>query len=135
MSCNRNEKIPYVKVDVRIDLSLITYNSVKTPGNHLYLEELDPNFNRNTNYGYAGIILYCLYPDYYKAYERNCPHNPFNKNAILDVDSTNLFMVCRDCKSKFSITDGTLMSGPSKNPIVEYKTSLTGNTLYIYNAF
>ena len=135
VSCKKkNDRIPYVSVGVYINPNLAIYNSIKTPGNYLYLEEIDKDFNYNTNYGYAGIILYCLYPDIYKAYERNCPHNPFNKNSILDVDSTNLFMVCRDCGSKFSIIDGTQMSGPSKNAIVEYKTNLINDyTLYIYN--
>ncbi|MDR2011233.1 MAG: hypothetical protein LBQ22_12210 [Bacteroidales bacterium] len=122
-SCeDSGERIPYVPVNIIIYPDLPEYNTIKTPMNHIYL-----------NGGYAGIIVYCEYADSYKAYERNCPHNPSHPDAILDVDSTNLFMVCRECKSKFSILYGNKVDGPAKNPVVEYKTTLFNSALYITN--
>lgn len=121
-ACEGEKRIPYVNVNIIIYPDLPEYNTIKTPGNHIYITG-----------GYAGIILYCISADTYIAYERNCPHNYSNNNAILDVDSTNMFMVCRDCSSKFTITDGSKLEGPSKNPIIIYKTTLNNNALHIYN--
>ncbi|MDL2261930.1 hypothetical protein LJC11_00310 [Bacteroidales bacterium OttesenSCG-928-I21] len=128
--CSENDdRIPYSYVNVVIYPDLPAYSEIKTPMNHIYLDQKDFMYC-----GYAGIIVYCEQIDMYKAYERNCPHNPHNKNAILDVDSTNLFMVCRDCGSKFSILYGDKVDGPAKYPVVQYKTELRYNrSLYISN--
>lgn len=122
-SCDRENRIPYVYVNFVIYPDLPEYMSVKTPGNYLYLTG-----------GAKGIILYCQFTDEYKAYERNCPNDPGEPNAVLDVDSTGLFLVCQNCGSKFSLYDGSIVDSPSKYPVLQYLTYLEGNALYIYNA-
>jgi len=122
-ACDNQNRIPYVYVNFVIYPDLPQYMSVKTPGNYLYLTG-----------GVKGIILYCQFTDEYKAYERNCPNDPYEQNSILDVDSTGLFLVCRNCDSKFSIYDGSIVDSPSKYPLLQYLTYLEGGALYIYNA-
>jgi len=122
-SCDRENRIPYVYVNFVVYPDLPQYQSIKTPGNYLYLTG-----------GAQGIVLYCQFTDEYKAYERNCPNDPYEANAVLDVDSTGLFLVCRNCGSKFSIYDGSIVDSPSKYPVLQYMTYLEGSALYIYNA-
>ncbi len=122
-SCDNENRIPYVYVNFIVYPDLPQYMSVKTPGNYLYLTG-----------GVKGIILYCQFTDFYKAYERNCPNDPNEMNAVLDVDSTGLFLVCRNCGSKFSIYDGSIVDSPSKYPVLQYLTYLEGSALYINNA-
>jgi len=121
-SCDREDRIPYVYVNFVVYPDLPQYMSIKTPGNLLYLTG-----------GVKGIILYCQFTDKYLAFERNCPNDPYEANSILDVDSTGLFLVCRNCGSKFSIYDGSIVDSPSKYPILQYATYLEGNAIYIYN--
>ncbi len=122
-SCNKDERIPYAYVDFRIYLDLPEFSHLKTPGNYISITG-----------GVRGIILYCVFTDEYKAYERNCPYEPSNSNAILDVDSTGLFLACRHCDSKFLITDGSIINGPAKHPVLQYATYLENNILYVYNS-
>lgn len=121
-ACDREDRIPYVYVNFVIYPDLPQYMSIKTPGNYL-----------NLTGGAQGIILYCVFTDEYKAYERNCPNDPYEANSILDVDSTGLFLVCRNCESKFSIYDGSIVESPSKYPVLTYMTYLDGSSLYVYN--
>jgi nitrite reductase/ring-hydroxylating ferredoxin subunit len=124
-ACDREERIPYAYVDFVVYLDLPEFTELKTPGNYLYLTG-----------GVRGIILYCEFTDSYKAYERNCPYEPSNANALLDVDSTGLFLVCRHCESKFMLLDGSVINGPTKYPLMQYATYLeSGNALHVYNSY
>lgn len=121
-SCNKDERIPYVYVNFRVYLDLPEFSGLKTPGNFVYVTG-----------GVRGIILYCPFTDEYKAYERNCPYEPSNPDAILSVDSTGLFLVCRHCDSKFMLLDGSIINGPAKYSVLQYQTYLENNILYVYN--
>jgi nitrite reductase/ring-hydroxylating ferredoxin subunit len=121
-ACEREDRIPYAPVDFVIYLDLPEFQELKTPGNYLYVTG-----------GVRGIIMYCEYTDSYKAYERNCPYEPANADAVLSVDSTGLFMVCRHCESKFMLLDGSVVNGPTKYPLVQYPTYLQNNVLTVSN--
>lgn len=124
-ACKRETRIPYAYVDFVLYLDLPEFTELKTPGNYLYLTG-----------GVRGIIIYCEFTDSYKAYERNCPFEPANAQAILDVDSTGLFLECRHCDSKFMILDGSVINGPTKYPLMQYSAYLeSGNALHVYNGF
>ncbi len=123
-ACDREERIPYAYVDFVVYLDLPEFQDLKTPGNYLYVTG-----------GVRGILLYCEFTDSYKAYERNCPYEPSNANAILDVDSTGLFLECRHCDSKFMLLDGSVVNGPTKYPLLQYTTYLENNVLSVYNAY
>lgn len=124
-ACDNEDRIPYAYVDFTVYLDMPQFFEVKTPGNFLYLTG-----------GVRGIILYCEYTDSYKAYERNCPYEPSNPKAILDVDSTGLFLVCMHCDSKFLLLDGSIQNGPAKYSVLQYATYLESlNTLRVFNSF
>lgn len=123
-SCNKEDRIPYVPVNFTLYLTMPEFNSLKTPGNYLYLTG-----------GVKGIVVYCEYADEYNAYERNCPYNPYDADAILQVDSTGLFLECLACGSKFSLYDGSLVQGPSKYSVLQYTTYLENDALYVYTEY
>jgi nitrite reductase/ring-hydroxylating ferredoxin subunit len=123
--CKKEDRIPIVNFYHQVNLTDASSGDIRIPGNYLYIDA--------TYAGYGGVVLYCLYHNEYIAYDRNCTHKPFNSNAILDVDSTGLFLVCRDCASKFRIHDGLPISGPAKYSLVKYNTQLNDPILYIYN--
>ncbi len=123
-SCDKEDRIPYVYVNFQIYPDLPQFMSLKTPGNHLKVTG-----------GVKGIILYCQFLDEYNAYERNCPYDPYAANAVLDVDSTGLFLECNSCGSIFSLYDGTQVNTESKYPVLQYSTHLEAGKLYVYNSY
>lgn len=121
-SCNNDQRIPYTYVNFILYLNLPEFNELKTPGNYVYV-----------NGGVRGIIIYCNYTDNYTAFERNCPYMPSDNKAILEVDSTRMFLVCKHCNSKFLLNNGAYISGPSKYSPMIYNTLFEDNKLYVYS--
>lgn len=124
VSCNDKDRIPYVPVNFQIYLNNPELNDLQTPGNYEYFTG-----------GVRGIIIYCVYPGEYNAYERNCPYNPNSQDAFLKVDSTGLFLVCKSCDSKFMLYDGSLLQGPAEYNALKYYTYVQNDILYVYNDF
>lgn len=123
--CSKDDRIPYVHVNHHLNLSNPEFNNLIIPGNYEYLE----------NIGVKGVIIYCAYAGHYNAYERNCPYKPYSEGAFLRVDSTETFMVCKSCDSKFLLFDGSIVEGPSKYPVLQYETLVEYEVLYIYNHY
>lgn len=123
-ACDRQEYVPYVYVNIQVYPNMPSYSSIKIPGNYLYL-----------NGGYKGIVLSCTYLDEYVAFDRACPYHPRTEDAVLEVDSTGLFLVCPKCGSKFMCSDGSIVNGPSKHTPLEYLVDYQDPVLYIYNSY
>jgi len=88
--------------------------------------------------GTSGLIVYRLAQNEtngdFVVFERNCPHEGgTNTNAIVYVQSDQITAKDTVCKSKFYITNGTVITGPSAYPLKGYNTSYDGNVLHIYN--
>lgn len=123
-ACDNQEYVPYVYVNLQIYPDMPSHNMLKTPGNYMYFTG-----------GYNGIVVTCTAPDEWVAFDRACPHHPRTKDAILSVDSTNLFLECPICGSKFNLYDGYIVNGPSKYTPLQYTTDYQGSILYIYNSY
>lgn len=123
-SCSKDDRIPYVPVNIELNLNNPEFNMLRIPNNYEYITG-----------GVKGIIVYCAYQNDYRAYERNCPYKPFSENAFLKVDSTEMYLVCASCDSKFLLYDGTVVEGPSNYSVLRYETYLEVDILYIYNHF
>ena len=124
-SCDREEYVPYVYVNVQLYPDMPSHMALKTPGNYLYIDKQ----------GYKGIVVACTGPDEWVAFDRACPHHPRTNDAILSVDSTGLYLECPVCGSKFNLNDGNIVSGPSKYTPLQYTTDYQGSVLYIYNSY
>ncbi len=126
VSCNRNVQtpIPYVPINLTIDISLPLFSPLQTVGNFIYIE----------NQGSRGLILYRLSIEEFRTFDRHCPYE-VNKNCgILQVDNTGLFMVDTCCGSRFLIIDGSVNQGPAEFPALGYRTNFDGfNRVFIRN--
>jgi len=114
-------QVPYAQFpDIVINLNLPAYNRVRTEGGYVYLEG-----------GVRGLILYHQEGNTYLAFERNCTYHSQEDCATVEVHSSTLYMTDPCCGSIFSFPDGEATKGPAWNRLVQYRTSLTGNTLTI----
>ena len=84
--------------------------------------------------GNKGILVYRKSQNEFLAFERNCPHDGnSNQNAIVSVTNDQITLIDSICGSKFLITDGSIVNGPTAFPLLQYNTTFDGTTLRIYN--
>jgi Rieske Fe-S protein len=126
VDCKRKEDnvVPYTKVNFTIFLGDPDFVTLQTVGNYVYVTG-----------GVAGIIIYRKSLNEFVAIERCCTHNPNDRCAVL-VDSTNTLQLhCRCCNSRFSIMNGSVLSGIASRNLTLYETSYNEveNTLHVYN--
>lgn len=120
--CKQYADIP---LNIRIGLNSTEFQELNHVGGWLYLTARKPS---------KGIIVYRSAPNHFQAYERTCPYDPENPEAILEVDEeTTLFAYDSICGSRFILTDSYPFDGPAQCPMMQYRTSYNGNTLKIYN--
>lgn len=121
-NCDKErERIPYVYVNIQKALDDPELNSLLIPGNYEYLTG-----------GVNGIILYRFNSDEFLAWERTCPYKP-SENCRIEVDESNSFAICPCCETKYSLIDGSPVSGPSNYSLKAYKTFFDGLIIRIYN--
>ena len=113
-------EIPYVFVEIDINLNDIEFNDLRTDGGYAYILG-----------GVRGIIIYRASEDEYRTFERNSPVNSSAACAVIDVDISSLFMV-DPCHNVFFDFNGQPISGNSL-PMLQYAAILDGNWLYIRN--
>jgi len=123
VSCGDSDQVvPFVQVDIDLNLNLPIYSDLNTVGNHL-----------NISGGSLGIVVYRLSIDEFKAFDRHCTFN-VPGNCRLNVDDTNIQVEDNECcGSVFSLIDGTVQSGDAFVPLKEYQTSFFNNVLTIAN--
>ena len=101
---------------ININLNFPQYQRLKLDGGYEYVNDG----------GMSGIILYRESETNYIAYERRCS---VGDDSPVMVDGSGLFM--KGCGSTFSFSDGYPTSGPARQPLLKYRTSLDGTTLTI----
>lgn len=124
-SCKRNnDQVPNVLVDEYINLNLPEYINLNAINNWVYY-----------NYaGNKGIIIIRTSPTEFNAYERTCTYDPSVASAYVKGIPNDIFCVDSTCGSKFSLIDGSVITGPATIPLLKYKTQLLSNNfLHIFN--
>ena len=117
---DRQTAIPYVYVNLELHPNTLDYIGV---GSYKYV-----------NGGYRGIVIYRLLPDEFRVYERCCPFDPEKTGAQVSVDPSFFTATDPVCTSKFSLLDGSPISGPSPYSLLQYRYSFDGDDrLLIYN--
>ncbi len=106
--------------EIIINLTYPQYQSLKIDRGFKYIEG-----------GMHGIILYRADENTYVAFERACPHHPYDENATVDVDMSGLYMIDNACKSNFSFPDGYPTAGPARRAMWMYRVTIVGSTLTI----
>ncbi len=124
-SCNKNNNnVPYVPVDLYINVSLPSYSNLNIIGGWIYVSG-----------GSKGLIIYRQTTETFMVYDRHCTYNVNDPCGKAVVDSTNISVSC-DCDgSQYQIFDGAVINGPATLPLHQYQTSfdLLGNTLHVFN--
>jgi hypothetical protein len=115
--------VPNVPVNITINLDLPSYQELNAPGGYAYV-----------NGGSRGIVVYRNF-DEFVALDRHATFDASNPNAIVSVDSLNIFeLVDTTSNSRYSILSGVVMAGPAKFALRRYNTSWNGAfTVSIYN--
>ncbi len=121
---NVDEPIPNVPVNITIYLSLPQYAALNSVYNYALVDG-----------GYKGIIVFRKSQTEFVAYDRACPYDPTVSEAKLDIDSSMVNTVDLHCGSKFNLSDGSILHGPSTRPMKMYNADFDSgnNTVYIYN--
>lgn len=122
-SCKEDEnRIPDVPVNIYINVNNAIYNDINSIGGYVYLTG-----------GYKGLILYRSAYESFVAIERACPFHPTDDCERLVVEPNALTIVDNKCGSRFLITDGSIVNGPSKKIAKVYRTTFDGVYVHIYN--
>lgn len=119
---NKNSAIPYTDVNITIYTSDPDFIDLNAVGGWT-----------SVTGGLRGIIIYRYSNNEFKAYERDCPYNPNDPCALISVEVNDIIASCSCCGSRFQLSDGDVIQGPSSYPMKEYQTSWDGNALHIFN--
>jgi nitrite reductase/ring-hydroxylating ferredoxin subunit len=122
---NINEQlgIPYVNVSQYVFLNDPNFIGLNAVGGFAFL-----------NGGSKGIVIYHRAFDEYVAFDRHCTWQTFNNCTVSPDSSTLVIMNCGCCTSKYSLIDGSVINGPSINPLLQYNAQISSpGTLHIYN--
>ena len=113
--------IPYVDVNIDLNLALPAYNSLNFPGNWLYISG-----------GSRGLIVYRYTLDEFVVLDR---HATFDVGAgcqcTLSEDGYTILDSCSD--SQWYIFDGSIIQGPTTAPLERYTTTWIPPVLSIQN--
>ncbi len=113
--------IPNVAVNVEINLRAIDSAPLQLIGGYIYVDG-----------GVRGIIVRRESQNEYSAFERNCPYRPQDACAIVEMNDTGFYMEDLCCGSTFDLS-GFPTAGPAAFPMKKYRTTLSGDFLYIFN--
>jgi nitrite reductase/ring-hydroxylating ferredoxin subunit len=119
---DKKDEIPYVYVNFYININSTLYLNLNNIGGYEYITG-----------GVRGIIIYRRSSDEFMAYERDCPYQPSNDCALIEVDNSAIMAVDSCCGSKFLLTDGSVSNGPATRSLKTYQTSFDGTTLHVFN--
>lgn len=123
VNCNKDkDNIPYVKVNIIINVISTQYNKLNTVGNWEYLTG-----------GYKGIVVYRKSVDEFVAFDRCCTYKPELDCERIAIDKSGVVAKDSCCGSEFLLLDGSIMKGPAKRNLKSYNTSFDGVYLQIYN--
>jgi nitrite reductase/ring-hydroxylating ferredoxin subunit len=137
-SCNKkNDVIPDTYVNFTLNLNDPEFINLSSFGGSVTVDSHTNNWGRGAaGYNGNGIII-CFGVDEFYAYDRTCPHDYVNNelSVKVEIDPTNsTIAICPKCGTKYGLTiGGTPTSGPGRYPLKNYRTSLMGNSVMVYN--
>ncbi len=124
---NVNPNIPKVHIDFEIWPDSPRFHELNTISGYMYL---------TSEYPSRGIIVYRMWQNEFKAYDRIPPNEP---NACCNGDSCSRmvvdfpFIVDKCNHIKYNIMDGSIVEGVGVYPLIEYYTEYDGSKLRIHN--
>jgi len=122
-SCGKEAQhpVPHVPVNFQINIESPQYNALNAIHGWVFLSG-----------GFRGIIIYRWTIDEFRAFDRACPHHPFEDcGRITLVDPPRALCPC--CESTYLLLDGSVFSGPSRFPLKQYRTYFEHPWLIVSN--
>ena len=128
--------IPDVYVDFTINLNDPQFVNLNALGGSYIINAYTNNWPYSGGYDDNGIIIYAGVDEFY-AYDRTCPHdyvvNGLSIKVNIDI-SSSLYAICPRCSTSYSLpAGGTPASGIGRYPLKNYKTSIYGNSVRVWN--
>jgi len=118
-SCDNDfdSSIPYVEVNFYVNI--VNHNALNTVGFPVFF-----------NGGYGGIAIINNGVSFY-AYDLTCPYEvDFNCR----VEADGVIGSCPCCETQYNLLDGGyVVSGPSAEPLKQYRVNASGSRLHISN--
>lgn len=108
--------IPNVSVNLSININNPPYNTLQTVGGQAYASG-----------GNRGIILYRISATTIVAYDRTCSYDQADANGIVQ-GQTNNTAICLECGSQYSLSNGSVASGPTTIGLKQYGCKFTAST-------
>ena len=138
--CKDNVQSPIPNYPVYLELNLTsTYPTFKNSSGQFISSEKGIIITANDRIGFGGVVV-CTGITFddsnntqYYAFDMACPYEVKNTIKVYP-DTTGLpYLVCEKCGSVFDVGfgSGNPISGPAKDFLKRYKTSLSGDVLYI----
>ena len=121
---NYHQTIPYKKVDFTIyfDPLLPDYWPLMSYGGYVYVTG-----------GVSGIIVYRVDEWNFVAYDRSCSFDWEEEGSWVKMHPNGIMLIDSMCGSLYNILDGSVIDGPAKWPLREYRTRFDGYQLRVYN--
>jgi nitrite reductase/ring-hydroxylating ferredoxin subunit len=115
--------IPLIDVDQYVLLNNPSNQSLNAVGGWVYLDA-----------GSRGIVIYHRSFDEFVSFDRHCTYQTQESCGKVSVDSSNIFLSCACCDSRFSLIDGSAINGPTINPLLQYQSQLSApGILHVWN--
>jgi hypothetical protein len=122
MNCrDRFTEVPYVPVDIWININEPQWFNITVPSGWEYVTG-----------GSRGIILYRNNLEEFTALERHSPYEADQACAVI-VKDDNITVEDPCSGSQWLIMDGTIMAGPTSQPLVTYDVTFNDPILHITN--
>jgi hypothetical protein len=117
-----DDEVPLVPFEpIVLNIALPSYVALQSTGGYHAL----------SSGGTRGIILYRLNATTILAFERNCSYQPQDACATVNIHPSGLYMNDACCGSTFRFENGSPTGGLAWRPLIQYSTTLVGNTLTI----
>jgi nitrite reductase/ring-hydroxylating ferredoxin subunit len=137
-SCNKkNDVIPDIYVNFTFNLNDPQFVNLTGFGGSVTVDSHTNNWGTAAaGYDGNGIII-CSGNEEFYAYDRTCPHD-YTVNSLsikVNIDPSNsTIAICPKCGTKYGLTvGGTPASGIGRYPLKNYRTSLQGNYVTVWN--
>jgi hypothetical protein len=122
LSCRQsNDQIPLVSVDIYLNINEPSNFSISAVG----------GFDYYTG-GSEGIIVYRNSLQEFNAYDRHAPYNVDDRCRVVVLDD-NVIIEDPCSESQWVITDGSIIRGPTSQPLHTYQANFNDPILHIFN--
>ena len=126
-STTTTQTIPSVSFSTQINITNQQYQALRYDNGVVVLPA-----SGITGGGVKGLFVVRLNASTYRAYDRNCPYQPYDACSLVSLDRSRLFFRDTCCSSQFDL-QGQVTGGPANRMLRSYATSLNGSLLTISN--